>query len=39
MSTMEAYIAHRKRARLHMWFGYLLANAACIGMLAVLWTW
>jgi hypothetical protein len=36
MSRLEAYLLQRRRDTIRMWIGYGLANAACIGAMALL---
>jgi len=36
MSRMEAYLLQRRQATVRMWLGYALANAACLGAMALL---
>ena len=36
MTVLEAYLQKRRRANIRMWTGYTLANAFCIGAMALL---
>ena len=36
MSALEAYLVQRRRAEQRVWLGFIAANLACVGMVALM---